>query len=106
MDAANNGRIIQVMGPVVDVEFDGELPEANVALTLTNPSISDQPDNLVVEVALHLGERTVRAIAMDSTDGLVRGMEVRDTGKPITCDAADAHVASLHELKAAMPELF
>ncbi|MEM7157443.1 MAG: F0F1 ATP synthase subunit beta [Myxococcota bacterium] len=78
------GRILQVIGPVVDVEFDGDLPEANVALTITNPSISDEADNLVVEVALHLGERTVRAIAMDSTDGLVRGMEVRDTGKPIT----------------------
>jgi ATP synthase F1 beta subunit len=77
------GRILQVIGPVVDVEFDDYLPEANVALTITNPSIDDRPDNLVVEVALHLGERTVRAIAMDSTDGLVRGMEVRDTGMPI-----------------------
>jgi ATP synthase F1 beta subunit len=78
------GRILQVIGPVVDVEFDGQLPETNIALTITNPSIDDKPDNLVVEVALHLGERTVRAIAMDSTDGLVRGMEVRDTGMPIT----------------------
>ena len=78
------GRILQVIGPVVDVEFDEHLPEANVALTITNPSISDKPDNLVVEVALHLGEHTVRAIAMDSTDGLVRGMEVRDTGEAIT----------------------
>ncbi|MCX4239565.1 F0F1 ATP synthase subunit beta [Paraliomyxa miuraensis] len=77
------GRILQVIGPVVDVEFDDHLPEANVALTITNPSISDKPDNLVVEVAMHLGEHTVRAIAMDSTDGLVRGMEVRDTGEAI-----------------------
>src|ERR1043165_4140016 len=78
------GRILQVIGPVVDVEFDDFLPEANIALTITNPSINDKPDTLVVEVALHLGEHTVRAIAMDSTDGLVRGMEVRDTGKPIS----------------------
>ena len=78
------GRVLQVMGPVVDVEFDGHLPETNTALTLTNPSVSDQPDNLVLEVSLHLGEHTVRTIAMDATEGLVRGMEVRDTGKPIT----------------------
>jgi ATP synthase F1 beta subunit len=78
------GRVLQVMGPVVDVEFDDHLPETYTALTVTNPSINDQPDNLVLEVALHLGERTVRTIAMDATEGMVRGMEVRDTGKPIT----------------------
>jgi F0F1-type ATP synthase beta subunit len=50
---------------------------------VTNPRINDQFENLTLEVALHLGERTVRAIAMDTTDGLVRGMDVRDTGKPI-----------------------
>jgi F-type H+-transporting ATPase subunit beta len=78
------GRVLQVIGPVVDVEFDDTLPEVNIALTVTNTSIDDRPDNLVLEVALHLGERTVRTIAMDSTDGLVRGMIVRDTGKPIS----------------------
>jgi ATP synthase F1 beta subunit len=77
------GRITQVIGPVIDVEFDGELPEVNNALLLTNPSINDKPDNLTAEVAMHLGERTVRAIAMDTTDGLVRGLEARDTGGPI-----------------------
>ncbi|NVB40106.1 F0F1 ATP synthase subunit beta [Pseudenhygromyxa sp. WMMC2535] len=77
------GVVTQVIGPVIDVEFEGELPEVNNALTVTNPSISDQPDNLVAEVAMHLGERTVRAISMDTTDGLVRGMKVKDTGKPI-----------------------
>ncbi|TPV93498.1 MAG: F0F1 ATP synthase subunit beta [Myxococcales bacterium FL481] len=77
------GRVTQVIGPVIDVEFDEGLPEVNTALVLTNPSISDEPENLVVEVAIHLGERTVRAIAMDTTDGLVRGMKVRSTGKPI-----------------------
>jgi len=78
------GRVLQVIGPVVDVEFDDTLPETNIALTVTNPSISDKPDNLVLEVALHLGERTVRTVAMDSTDGLVRGMPVTDTGDAIT----------------------
>ncbi len=82
--ATKPGRILQVIGPVVDVEFDDHLPEVNVALTVTNPSIDARQDNLVLEVAMHLGERTVRAIAMDSTDGLVRGMAVRDTGAAIS----------------------
>jgi len=72
------------MGPVVDVEFPpGELPEIYTALRATNSSIDDRPDNLVLEVALHLGENTVRCIAMDSTDGLSRGQDVSTTGKPI-----------------------
>ncbi len=79
------GKIVQVTGPVVDVEFEGgNLPEILTALTTTNPAINDQPDNLVIEVALHLGEKTVRAIAMDTTDGLRRGQDVRNTGAPIT----------------------
>ncbi|MDC0676587.1 MULTISPECIES: F0F1 ATP synthase subunit beta [Sorangium] len=78
------GKITQVIGPVVDVDFPaGQLPKILNALKLSNPSISAEPDNLVLEVAQHLGESSVRTIAMDSTDGLVRGMEVRDTGKPI-----------------------
>ncbi|PRQ03270.1 ATP synthase subunit beta [Enhygromyxa salina] len=80
---AKVGHITQVIGPVIDVEFDGELPEINNALHVTNPSINDKANNLTAEVAMHLGERTVRAIAMDTTDGLTRGMEVRDTGAPI-----------------------
>jgi F-type H+-transporting ATPase subunit beta len=80
----SNGRIVQVMGPVVDVEFDGDLPEVMTALKTTNPAIDDRADNLVVEVALHLGEKTIRAIAMDTTDGLRRGQEVFNTGAPIT----------------------
>jgi F-type H+/Na+-transporting ATPase subunit beta len=80
----NIGKIVQVMGPVVDVEFSqGNLPLIYTALTITNPAISDEPDNLVVEVAQHLGDNVVRTIAMDVTDGLVRGMPVKDTGKPI-----------------------
>jgi F-type H+-transporting ATPase subunit beta len=78
------GKVLQVIGPVVDVEFTpGALPSIYSALNVTNPSISQEPDNLVLEVAQHLGDATVRAVAMDTTDGLVRGMEVRDTGAPI-----------------------
>jgi F-type H+/Na+-transporting ATPase subunit beta len=87
----SNGRITQVIGPVVDVEFpDGKLPPIFNALTVTNAAISDQPWNLVLEVALHLGENTVRSIAMDSTDGLVRGTEVRDAGEGISVPVGDA----------------
>jgi F-type H+-transporting ATPase subunit beta len=81
----NKGKIIQVIGPVLDVEFsDGQLPEILTALKITNPVIDDTEGNLVVEVAQHLGDNVVRCIAMDTTDGLVRGMEVEDTGAPIT----------------------
>ncbi|MFO0614074.1 MAG: F0F1 ATP synthase subunit beta [Polyangiaceae bacterium] len=78
------GKVSQVIGPVVDVDFPpGKLPRILNALMVSNPSVSDEKDNLVLEVAQHLGESTVRAIAMDSTDGLTRGMEVRDSGAPI-----------------------
>ena len=80
----NKGKITQVIGPVVDVEFEaGKLPEIYHALKITNPSLGEGEWNLVVEVAQHLGENTVRTIAMDSTDGLVRGQDVLDTGKQI-----------------------
>jgi F-type H+-transporting ATPase subunit beta len=80
-----SGTITQVIGPVVDVEFPpGKLPELLSALRVTNPSINTIQDNLVLEVAQHLGEGTVRAVAMDSTDGLVRGMTVKNTGAPIS----------------------
>jgi F-type H+-transporting ATPase subunit beta len=79
------GKVTQVIGPVVDVQFPaGALPEIYTALTLTNPSISDKPDNLTVEVAQHLGEDTARCIAMDSTEGLIRGQPVKNTGAPIS----------------------
>ena len=80
----NKGKITQVIGPVVDVEFEaGKLPEIYHALKITNPSLGTGEWNLVVEVAQHLGENTVRTIAMDSTDGLVRGQDVLDTGRQI-----------------------
>ncbi|HVO30518.1 MAG TPA: F0F1 ATP synthase subunit beta, partial [bacterium] len=79
--ATGVGKVTQVIGPVVDVQFmPGQLPAIYHALRITNPAIDDRKDNLVVEVAQHLGENTVRCIAMDTTDGLVRGMEVKDTG--------------------------
>jgi F-type H+-transporting ATPase subunit beta len=79
------GKIIKVIGPVVDVEFQpGKLPNIMNALYVSNPGISDVADNLVIEVAQHLGDNACRCIAMDATDGLVRGMEARDSGKPIT----------------------
>jgi len=84
MEASVNGRITQVMGPVVDVEFPaGSVPEILNALNATNPRISESDDNLVLEVASHLGGNTVRTIAMDTTDGLRRGQEVKNTGSPI-----------------------
>ena len=82
---SQNGTILQVMGPVVDVEFPaGALPPIYAALTASNSFISDAQNNLVLEVAKHLGENTVRTIAMDTTDGLKRGQEVINTNKPIS----------------------
>jgi F-type H+-transporting ATPase subunit beta len=79
------------MGPVVDVEFEqGQLPNILTALTLSNPAINDDEGNLVLEVAQHLGDNVVRTIAMDVTDGLVRGMPVTDTGAPIMMPVGEA----------------
>jgi F-type H+/Na+-transporting ATPase subunit beta len=80
----NAGKIVQVIGPVVDILFeDGNLPHILDALTITNPTINDEQDNLIIEVAQHLGGNTVRCISMDVTDGLVRGMVAKSTGAPI-----------------------
>ena len=79
------GKILQVMGPVVDVSFPvGELPHIYTALRVTNPMISDKKGNLVLEVAQHIGNNSVRTIAMDSTEGLVRGIEVENTKEMIS----------------------
>lgn len=78
------GKIVQVIGPVIDIEFDeGDLPTIYDAVKLTNTRISDKEWNLIAEVAQHIGENTVRCVAMDTTDGLVRGMKAIDTGAPI-----------------------
>ncbi len=80
----NMGKIVQVIGNVVDVEFEeGKLPPLQTALFVSSPGLSSEEDNLVLEVAQHLGDNVVRTIGMDLTDGLVRGMGVKDSGKPI-----------------------
>src|SRR5438552_7071943 len=78
------GRITQVIGAVVDVQFDGELPAILNALETQN-----QGKRPVLEVAQHLGESTVRTIAMDSSEGLVRGQDVTDTGQPVAVPVGD-----------------
>ncbi|HWT81814.1 MAG TPA: F0F1 ATP synthase subunit beta, partial [Candidatus Methylomirabilis sp.] len=84
----NVGKVAQVIGPVVDVEFSpGNLPAIYTALEVTGKKIEDifsYSERLVLEVAHHMGESRVRTVAMSSTDGLTRGMEVVDTGGPIT----------------------
>src|ERR1041384_1118594 len=82
--ASKVGKVRQVMGAVVDVQFDGHLPEILNSLETKNHG-----NRLVLEVAQHLGENTVRTIAMDSTEGLVRGQEVVDTGATITVPVGD-----------------
>ena len=83
--AEKKGKIIQVIGPVVDIEFDeGHLPEIYHAIRIPRTTTEGVKDELTVEVQQHLGEDRVRAVAMDSTDGLVRGMEAFDTEQPIS----------------------
>lgn len=85
-EAKRKGKVSQVLGAVIDVEFPKELglPSIYDALIMTNTAIDNEKNNLVLEVAQHLGDNTVRCIAMDSTEGLVRGQEVIDTGAPIS----------------------
>src|SRR5947199_4401038 len=78
------GHITQVIGAVVDVQFEGNLPAILNALETRN-----QGNRLVLEVAQHLGESTVRTVAMDTSEGLVRGQEVTDTGAPIEVPVGD-----------------
>ncbi|MED5365905.1 MAG: hypothetical protein VYA68_06055, partial [Pseudomonadota bacterium] len=91
---ANNavGTITQVIGAVVDVQFDDHLPEILNALTTDNNG-----NKLVLEVAQHLGENTVRTIAMDATEGLVRGQAVEDTGAPISVPVGNVTTGRLFD---------
>ena len=83
------GRVTQVMGPVIDVRFEhNEVPDINNALIIEVPK-EDGTLNLTLEVALQLGDDVVRTIAMDSTDGVQRGMDVKDTGKDISVPVGD-----------------
>ncbi len=96
MSAEATGRINQVLGNVIDVEFsNGSLPPIFSALRVSNPSIDDRAGNLVLEVAQHLGENTVRCIAMDTTEGLVRGMDVTNTGAPISVPVGEVTLGRL-----------
>ncbi len=80
----NEGKIVQVIGPVIDIDFSGgKLPSILNAVTIQRKNIEGVDEQLVCEVQQHLGEERVRTVAMDSTDGLVRGMKVHDTGAPI-----------------------
>ena len=93
--SANIGKIVQVIGAVVDVEFaDGKLPSILTALEITNPNNADARD-LICEVAQHLGDNVVRTIAMDATEGLTRGMDVIDTGKPIMVPVGKASLGRI-----------
>ncbi|MDY7002127.1 MAG: F0F1 ATP synthase subunit beta [Thermodesulfobacteriota bacterium] len=95
MSEKNVGKVAQVIGPVVDLQFsEGNLPSIFNAIDIHNPN-SDEAPELVVEVAQHLGDNVVRCIAMDATDGLVRGMEAIDTGKPILIPAGDASLGRI-----------
>jgi len=96
MSVEATGRINQVLGNVIDVEFSpGALPPIFSALRVSNPSIDDRAGNLVLEVAQHLGENTVRCIAMDTTEGLVRGMDVTNTGAPISVPVGEVTLGRL-----------
>ncbi len=87
----NTGRVVQVIGPVIDVEFDPErLPELYNALVVDRPANGGPAVHLVAEVQQHIGRNQVRAVAMSSSDGVVRGMEVVDTGQPITVPVGKA----------------
>jgi len=81
----NKGKIVQIIGPVLDIDFSGgTLPAINNAIEITRKNSEGKDEILITEVQQHLGESRVRTVAMDSTDGLVRGMESIDTGVPIS----------------------
>lgn len=83
--ASNEGKIVQVIGPVVDIDYeDGYLPKIYNAIKIPRTSLEGNEEELTVEVQQHLGENRVRTVAMDTTDGLVRGMIAIDTGEPIS----------------------
>jgi len=95
MSEQNVGKVAQVIGPVVDLQFsEGNLPSILNAINIHNPNSEEAPE-LVVEVAQHLGDNVVRCIAMDATDGLVRGMEAIDSGQPILVPAGAASLGRI-----------
>jgi F-type H+/Na+-transporting ATPase subunit beta len=94
--AANVGKVVQVIGPVLDVEFEPErLPELYNALRIDHPGNGAPPVHLTAEVQQHIGRNQVRAVAMSSTDGVMRGMEAVDTGQPITVPVGSASLGRI-----------
>ena len=89
------GNVVQVLGPVIDVEFSGDLPPINTALRISNNLIDEKEWNLVVEVAQQIGSKRVRCIAMDTTDGIKRGAKVLDTGNPISVPVGKASLGRM-----------
>src|SRR5204862_5141927 len=98
-DGKNKGRIEEIQGVVIEAVFPDRLPEINHAITIAKPDTGEEQEGvsagagenlLVCEVQQHLGDDRVRAVAMDATDGLARGMEVTDTGGPITVPVGQA----------------
>ncbi len=92
---ANTGRIVEIRGVVLDAVFTDRLPEINTALSIEIPREDGTSDNLIAEVQQHLGDDRVRAVAMDSTDGLARGVLVTDTGGPISVPVGDPTLGRL-----------
>src|SRR5881296_3793143 len=89
--AQKTGKVVQVIGPVVDIEFeDGHLPEIYNAVRIESAGKGGQAIDVIVEVEQHLGENRVRTVAMKPTDGMQRGMEAVDTGGPITMPVGPA----------------
>ena len=93
----NKGKIVEIIGPVLDVEFADVLPAIYNALEIDVEGASGRI-HLIAEVQQHLGDNKVRAVAMDSTDGLARGMEVIDTGQPISVPVGQATLGRLFNL--------
>src|SRR5919201_2138181 len=91
----NVGRIVEIKGVVLDAVFTGQLPEINSALRIPLPEGDARGEFIIAEVQQHLGDDRVRAVAMDSTDGLARGIDVIDTGETITVPVGDETLGRL-----------
>src|SRR5262245_23948878 len=96
----NKGKIVQVIGPVVDVEFTEKLPAIYNALTVDNP-VQGGNAKLTLEVQQHLGDNWVRAVAMSTTEGLKRGFEVTDTGAPISMPVGESVMGRVFDVTGA-----
>src|SRR5256884_3964254 len=96
MPEQNVGRVIEIKGVVLDAVFSEKLPEINTALRITIPEQDGREAiDLIAEVQQHLGDDRVRAVAMDNTDGIPRGVDIVDTGGPITVPVGDATLGRL-----------